>query len=143
MRKIWFGAGCFWGAEAYFSQLKGVLATKVGYGQGKTDHPSYREVCSGVTGHAEICEVTYDEAVISLSGLLGHYFRIIDPTSMNRQGADIGTQYRTGIYCSSEAEQAAIREFIDAMQPNYAKPIVVEVEICRNFFPAEEYHQQY
>lgn len=143
MNRIWLAAGCFWGAEAYFGQLNGVISTRVGYGQGDTENPSYSSVCTGVTGHAEICEVSYDKTVLPLEKLLEHFFRIIDPTTLNRQGPDRGTQYRSGIYYQDEAELLLIQNFIAAMQSHYKKPIVVEVEMLRNFYAAEEYHQKY
>ena len=143
MRKIWLAGGCFWGAEAYFQQLKGVIATTVGYGQGDTADPSYEQVCSGLTGHAEVVEIEYDETVLSLANLLEHYFRIIDPTTLDRQGPDRGTQYRTGIYYETEAERKQIADFVRGMQAKYKEPIVVEIEPMRNFYPAETYHQDY
>lgn len=143
MRKIWLAGGCFWGVEAYYQQLKGVVSTTVGYGQGSTVAPSYEEVCSGQTGHAEICEVTYDETLLPLVKLLEHYFRIIDPTALNYQGHDHGTQYRTGVYFTDPADQPVIAGFIGKQQPYYSRPIVVEIEELRNFYPAEEYHQDY
>lgn len=143
MRKIWLAGGCFWGVEAYFKQLKGVTQTKVGYGQGETDCPSYAAVCSGETGHTEICEVAYAEDLLPLPAILEHYFRIVDPTALNRQGPDRGTQYRSGIYYSDPAERPVIEQFIAAQQQRYLNPIVVEVEPLRNFHPAEEYHQDY
>lgn len=143
MRKIWLAGGCFWGIEAYFQQINGVVETTVGYAQGVTINPTYEQVCSGVTGHAEICEVNYDEAILPLTKVLELFFRIIDPTSINRQGNDIGTQYRSGIYSKDESELSIIRDFIYKNQKKFAKPIVVEVERLRAFFPAEEYHQDY
>ena len=143
MKKIWLAGGCFWGVEAYFQQLKGVLDTTVGYGQGLTDNPTYKEVCSGETGHTEICEVTYDETILPLTKVLEHLFRIIDPTTLNRQGPDRGTQYRTGIYYIDSSDLPVINEFIRGIQSNYDKPIVVEVEPMKNFSPAENYHQDY
>jgi peptide-methionine (S)-S-oxide reductase len=143
MSKIWLAGGCFWGAEAYFQQLKGVLDTTVGYGQGETPNPTYQDVCSGTTGYAEIVEVHYDETVLSLQKILEHFFRIIDPTTLNRQGPDRGTQYRTGIYYADAADRPLILGFIRSMQAKYADPIVVEVEPFRNFYPAEAYHQDY
>lgn len=143
MKKIWLAGGCFWGVEAYYQQLKGVISTTVGYGQGKTEAPSYEAVCSGQTGHAEICEVVYDENVLPLVKLLEHYFRIIDPTTLNYQGHDQGTQYRTGVYFTDPADQPVIAGFLDSQQLHYNRPIVVEVEELRNFYPAEEYHQAY
>ena len=143
MKRIWFAGGCFWGVEAYFRQLKGVLNTTVGYGQGSTDRPTYEQVCTGITGHAEVCEITYDEKIIDLQELLEHFFRIIDPTTLNRQGPDEGTQYRTGVYYELEADQKVISSFIDKMKAKYTGPIVVEIEPVGNFFSAEEYHQNY
>ena len=143
MKKLWLAGGCFWGVEAYFQQLKGVLGTRVGYGQGDMDKPTYEQVCSGRSGHTEICEIHYDEAVLPIRKVLEHYFRIIDPTSLNRQGPDRGTQYRSGVYYQDETERPLILEFINSMQSRYEEPIVVEVEPLKAFYPAEEYHQGY
>jgi len=143
MKKIWLAGGCFWGVEAYFQQLKGVLDTRVGYGQGETDDPTYQQVCSGTTGYTEVCELTYDEVIIPLDKVLEHFFRIINPTTLNRQGADRGSQYRTGVYYADEAEREVIVHFIENMQAYYNDEIVVEVEPVMNFHLAEEYHQQY
>lgn len=143
MRKIWLAGGCFWGVEAYFLQLKGVLDTQVGYGQGITDQPTYLQVSSGATGHTEVCEVTYDEKLLPLRKLLEHFFRIIDPTTLNRQGPDQGTQYRSGVYYATDYEKEVIVNFINEMQLHYPVPILVEVEAVKSFFPAEDYHQKY
>lgn len=143
MRKIWLAGGCFWGVEAYFQQLKGVLGTAVGYGQGDMENPTYKQVCSGATGHTEICELTYDEEVLSLRKILEHYFRIVNPTTLDRQGPDRGSQYRTGVYYADQAEKTSIEAFLHEMQSHYADPIVVEVEPVGHFWPAEEYHQKY
>ncbi|WP_378954017.1 peptide-methionine (S)-S-oxide reductase MsrA [Pelosinus sp. sgz500959] len=143
MRKIWLAGGCFWGVEAYFQQLKGVIETKVGYGQGNIENPTYQQVCSGTTGYTEVCEVTYDDEMISLGKVLEHFFRIIDPTTLNRQGPDHGTQYRTGIYYTDEGESDTIFHFVKEMQKNYTEDIVVEIEPVMNFYLAEEYHQKY
>ncbi|MGI6092290.1 MAG: peptide-methionine (S)-S-oxide reductase MsrA [Veillonellaceae bacterium] len=143
MKKIWLAGGCFWGVEAYFQQLKGVLDTTVGYGQGFTKNPTYEEVCSGQTGHTEICEIIYDETILPLPKVLEHFFRIIDPTTLNRQGPDRGTQYRTGIYYNDSGDLPVIKEFVQKMQTGYDKPIVVEVEPIKNFSAAENYHQDY
>ncbi|SMD05218.1 peptide-methionine (S)-S-oxide reductase MsrA [Sporomusa malonica] len=143
MKQIWLAGGCFWGVEAYFCQLKGVLATRVGYGQGVTDQPTYKQVCTGMTGYTEVCKVTYDEKVLPLMQILEHFFRIIDPTTLNRQGPDRGTQYRTGLYYTTDEEKAVIVDFIEKMQSRYNDPIVVEVEPVGRFFPAEDYHQKY
>jgi peptide-methionine (S)-S-oxide reductase len=143
MKKIWLAGGCFWGVEAYFQQLEGVLDTKVGYGQGGTATPTYQQVCSGITGHTEVLELAYDESILPLHKVLEHFFRIIDPTTLNRQGPDRGTQYRTGVYYTDESEKAAVVEFMKEMQTHYKDPIVVEVEPFSCFYPAEEYHQRY
>ena len=143
MKKIWLAGGCFWGVEAYFRQIKGVLKTQVGYGQGTTTEPTYQQVCSGVTGHAEVCEVSYDAKVLPLTKVLEHLFRIIDPTMLNQQGADRGTQYRTGIYYSAEADKSIIADFMKQMGEKYVDALVVEVEPVTNFYLAEEYHQAY
>lgn len=143
MRKIWLAGGCFWGVEGYFQQLKGVLDTTVGYGQGRTADPTYKEVCSGLTGHTEICEVAYDETVLPLTRVLEHFFRIIDPTTLNRQGADRGTQYRSGIYYTEEEDQAIILQALQKVGQEYTLPLVVEVQRLSSFYPAEDYHQDY
>jgi methionine-S-sulfoxide reductase len=143
MRKIWLAGGCFWGVEAYFQQLKGVVNTMVGYGQGIAENPTYQQVCSGATGHTEICEVTYAETSLSLTKILEHFFRIIDPTTLNQQGPDRGSQYRSGIYSNDEADLLIIHDYIQRLQQNVAKPIVVEAELLQTFYPAEEYHQNY
>ena len=143
MKKILLAGGCFWGVEAYFQQLKGVLDTKVGYAQGDADLPPYHQVCTGETGHAEVCEVTYDEKVLSLENILEHYFRIINPVTLNRQGPDRGTQYRTGVYYYDEQDKDAIIPFIRKKQENFIEPIVVEIEPVKKFHLAEEEHQEY
>lgn len=143
MKTIWLAGGCFWGVEAYFQQLDGVVETTVGYGQGSTERPTYRDVCAGDTGHAEICEVRYDEQKISLQQLLDHFFRIVDPTAVNRQGGDVGPQYRSGIYYCEEADQLKIMVFLAAQQPKYELPLAIEVERKRSFYPAEQEHQRY
>lgn len=143
IKKIWLAGGCFWGMEAYFMQLKGVVNTTVGYGQGTTEHPSYQQVCTGTTGYAEVCEITYDEEILPLQKILEHFFRVIDPTALNRQGPDQGTQYRSGVYYSTQEDKKLIHQFIEEMQPRHSTPIVVEVEPVGRFFPAEDYHQKY
>lgn len=142
MNTIWMGGGCFWGVQAYFQQIEGVMKTRVGYGQGAKKDPTYQEVCTGQTGHTEITEITYDPRRITLAQLLEHLFRIINPTSLNKQGNDCGSQYRTGVYYEGE-EEPTIRSFLAAQQPSYAQPLVVECEALTSFYPAEEYHQDY
>lgn len=143
MRIIWLAGGCFWGVEAFFKQVKGVLDTTVGYGQGTQPNPTYEQVCTGETGHTEICEVIYDENALSLPKILELFFRIIDPTELNRQGNDRGTQYRTGVYYKDEFDFSIIHKFLEGIRGEFVKPIVVEVEPLRTFYSAEEYHQDY
>lgn len=141
MKKIIFAGGCFWGVEAYFKQLKGVVATKVGYIDGNKAHPTYEEVCDNVATHAEAVEIFYQG--ITLEELLDHYFRIIDPTAVDRQGPDVGKQYRTGIYFSKLADLDLIINYIKNEQKKYDEPIAVEVKPESMFYLAEEYHQEY
>lgn len=143
MREIALAGGCFWGVDEFFSRKEGVLTTKSGYSNGHKLNPTYEEVCTGTTGHAETVYITYDENLINLETILLKFFKVIDPTSMNKQGNDVGTQYRTGIYFIHPEDEAKALEFIAKMQPKYTKPIVVEVEALSNFFDAEEYHQDY
>ncbi|WP_235070944.1 peptide-methionine (S)-S-oxide reductase MsrA [Turicibacter sp. TJ11] len=143
MKQIVLAGGCFWGVEAYFKRIKGIIQTKVGYTDGTTINPSYQEVCTGRTYHVEACELIYDEQVISLEKILKHLFSIIDPTILNRQGNDVGTQYRTGIYYEDESDAQVIRDFIQKEQANYEQMIVVEVKKQTTFYDAEEFHQDY
>ena len=143
MRSIVLAGGCFWGVEAYFKRVKGVLATRVGYAQGTKDNPSYKEVCEGNTGHAEVCDVILDEEIISLEKILEHFFRIIDPTTLNRQGGDEGTQYRTGIYCNIKEDIPEIEKIIQEEQKKYKDKIVTEIDALDMFYDAEDYHQEY
>jgi peptide-methionine (S)-S-oxide reductase len=143
MREIALAGGCFWGVDEFFSRKEGILTTKSGYSNGHKLNPTYEEVCTGTTGHAETVYITYDENLINLETILLKFFKVIDPTSLNKQGNDVGTQYRTGIYFIHPEDEAKALEFIAKMQPKYTKPIVVEVEALSNFFDAEEYHQDY
>jgi len=143
MNKIVLGGGCFWGMEAYFKRLNGILKTEVGYANGQTLEPTYKEVCTNTTGHAEVLYLEYDPAVISLEVILSHLWKVIDPTLLNRQGGDIGSQYRTGIYYLDEADVPVIHASKDNEQLKYEKPIVTEVEPLKYYYPAEEYHQDY
>lgn len=143
MKNIIFAGGCFWGVEAYFKLIDGVISTEVGYANGFKDHPTYEEVCQHATGHAEACSVTYDPKSVDLNGLLKAFWRIVDPTVLNRQGHDIGDQYRTGIYFEDPAEYALIQESILQEQKKYKNPIVTQVEPLIRFWPAETYHQNY
>ncbi|HHW98210.1 MAG TPA: peptide-methionine (S)-S-oxide reductase MsrA [Firmicutes bacterium] len=143
MKTICFAGGCFWGVEEFFSRIKGVVATKVGYANGHKENPTYEEVCRNNTGHAEACLVEYDPEQISLANLLYRFWSIIDPTLVDQQGPDIGNQYRTGIYYLDEADLPTIIESRDQEQKRYDKPIVTEIEPLRCFWDAEEYHQKY
>ncbi|MCH3963331.1 MAG: peptide-methionine (S)-S-oxide reductase MsrA [Clostridium sp.] len=143
MKSIVFAGGCFWGVQAYFDSKKGVLNTKVGYANGNGKKPGYEEVCSGNTGFVEACFLEYDSRIIELEKLLEVYWRIIDPTLLDRQGNDIGNQYRTGIYYIDKSDVNIIEKFIKTQQKNYSKKIVTEVLPLENFYDAEEYHQKY
>ena len=140
---IYLAGGCFWGVEAYFQRIPGVLSTKCGYANGKTENPSYKEVCQKDTGHAETVEIYYDEEKLPLKNLLRYYLRIIDPTSLNKQGNDQGTQYRTGIYYVEEKDREIIEAVLKKEQEKYQSAIVVEVLPLKRFDSAEEYHQDY
>lgn len=143
MKEIALAGGCFWGVDEYFSRKKGVISTKAGYANGIKENPTYNEVCTGRTGHAETVLVKYDEAVITLTEILEKFFKVIDPTILNRQGNDRGTQYRTGIYYLDEADIPQIEEFIESKRSEYSAPIVTEILPLKNFYDAEEYHQDY
>ena len=143
MKEIVLAGGCFWGVEEYMSRIKGIVETKVGYANGIKENPSYKEVCSGTTGHAEACHIKYDESIISLEELLNKFWSIIDPTVLNKQGNDRGTQYRTGIFYLNEKDLNIITESKSREQKNYKKAIVTEIEPLKYFYEAEEYHQKY
>ena len=137
--------GCFWCLEAVFEQLKGVQKVVSGYAGGSQANPTYREVCTGSTGHAEVVQVTFDPAQISYRDLLGVFFSIHDPTTLNRQGADVGTQYRSAIFYHDAEQKAEAEAFIRelASQKLWQNPIVTEVAAYTKFYPAEDYHQEY
>lgn len=141
MKTVYFAGGCFWGVQKYFDQFGGVESTAVGYANGNTENPSYEQLKD--TGHAETVKITYDENKISLSELLERYFRIIDPLSVNKQGNDIGTQYRTGIYFDDPAMLPEIDAFVKKVARKIGNPLAVEVRPLKAFYPAEEYHQKY
>ncbi len=142
-KTIYIAAGCFWGAEKYFSLIRGVLSTKVGYANGTTANPTYEEVCHNNTGHAETVEIQYDESILSLDKLLRLYYEVIDPTSVNRQGGDHGIQYRTGIYYIDETDLEIIKPSLEELAKKYDKPIAIEVKPLLHFYDAEQYHQKY
>ena len=140
---IYLAGGCFWGVEAYMSRLKGVNNTEVGYANGNDLSPTYEKVYTGKTGHAETVKATYNPRIIPLEDILEEFFKIIDPYTLNRQGADIGTQYRTGIYWQEESQKSTVINFLRQKQKQSTKRIVVEAHEIYNFYTAEEYHQKY
>ena len=142
-QKATFGAGCFWGVEAAFRRLDGVTATAVGYAGGRTDNPTYGDVCSHRTGHAEVVEVTYDPDRIPYEQLLAVFWAEHDPTQLNRQGPDIGDQYRSVIFVHDEAQRRAAEASRDAVQARISRPVVTQIEDAPTFWPAEDYHQRY
>lgn len=143
MKDIYLAGGCFWGTEKYFSVIKGVSNTETGYANGNTKNPTYEQVCHENTGHAETIKVTYDADVISLDFLLNMFYEVIDPLSKNRQGNDVGTQYRSGIYYTDKEDLSVITQSINRLQKKYKQPIAIEVMPLLNYFPAEQYHQDY
>ena len=143
MKEIYFAGGCFWGTEHFFSKVPGVIATVAGYADSRVPSPSYREVCSGDTGAAETVKVAYDPHIVSLPFLIELYFKTIDPTLLNRQGNDVGSQYRSGIYYTDPADRSVIDDMLRREQSAYARPIVVETGRLVNFYAAEDYHQRY
>ena len=143
MTKLYLAAGCFWGAQHFLRQLPGVISTRVGYANGRTENPTYEQVKYWHTGHAETVEVVYDETLLPTPELLDCYFLCIDPTSVNKQGPDVGEQYRTGIYYTDEALAPTIRAELDKLAARIGQPVAVECKPLEQFFPAEEYHQDY
>ena len=143
MKKIYLAGGCFWGMQKFFDQFDGVIQTTVGYANGDKENPSYEEVCNN-SGHAETLEIIYDNNKINLKKLLeSYFFMVIDPTSKNKQGGDIGIQYRTGIYYEENEPPEEINEIMEIERCKYDKPLAVEVKKLKNFYPAEKYHQKY
>ena len=140
---IYLAGGCFWGIEAFVSRLKGVNQTEVGYANGRDLAPTYEKVCTGKTGHAETVKVTYNPEIISLDEILENFYKIIDPYSKNRQGGDIGTQYRTGIYWQEEFQKDIVIDFLKQKQRKSTRPIAIEAYPISSFYPAEMYHQKY
>ena len=143
LKDIYLAGGCFWGAEHFFKQIEGVAFTEVGFANGNTLNPTYKEVYTDTTGYAETVHIRYDNEKVGLKFLLRMFFKAIDPTSLNKQGEDEGTRYRTGIYYVDPADLPAIRSVFDEVQRTLSAPVVVEVELLRNFFRAEDYHQDY
>lgn len=145
MEKATFGAGCFWGVEETFRQVQGVVSTAVGYMGGTTEHPTYEQVCSHTTGHAEVVEVTFDPAQISYDDLLRLFWDCHDPTQKNRQGPDVGTQYRSVIFVHSPEQERAARESLQREETSgrYSRLLATEIVPASTFWRAEDYHQQY
>ena len=142
-RHIYFAGGCFWGTEHFFKQIEGVTFTETGYANGNTPDPTYKEVYTDRTGYAETVHVEYDDDIISLRFLTEMFFKAIDPTSLNKQGEDIGTRYRTGIYFTCEEDIPAIMNVYNEEVERHSRKLVVEVKPLKNFYPAEDYHQDY
>ena len=140
---ITLGAGCFWCVEAVFEAIPGVLSGESGYSGGHIKNPGYREVCTGRTGHAEVVQLTYDVSKVSLEDILEVFFATHDPTTLNRQGADVGTQYRSAIYWHDPSQVEDIEQAVERAQANWPNPIVTEVKAFESFYPAEDYHQAY
>lgn len=140
---IILGAGCFWGVQHYFDQVPGVVETEAGYCGGHVANPRYEMVCAGNTGHAEVVKVMYDATVVSLETLLRHFFYIHDPTQVNRQGPDVGEQYRSAIFCADEAQLQIAEQVTKQYQEGYSEPIATEVRLADEFYPAEGYHQKF
>jgi len=141
--KALFGAGCFWGIENYFSKINGIIKTQVGYSGGITDNPTYETVCSGNSEHAEVLYLEFNNKLITYKSLLDHFWKCHDPTTLNRQGYDIGNQYRSVIYYFSENQKEAAEKSIIANQYKFKNKIVTKITKADNFYKAEEYHQQY
>jgi peptide-methionine (S)-S-oxide reductase len=141
--KATFAGGCFWGVEAEFRRIEGVTATTVGYTGGSTPNPSYKQVCTGRTGHAEAVQVEFDPSQVSYEDLLDAFWRMHDPTQLNRQGPDVGTQYRSGIFFHGPEQEAAAAASKERAQGHFRRPIATEITPASEFYPAEEYHQRY
>ncbi len=145
MKKATFGAGCFWGVEATFRKVAGVRSALVGYSGGSFENPTYEDVCSGKTGHAEVVQVEYDPPEVSYEALLEVFWNCHDPTTVNRQGPDIGTQYRSAVFFHDTDQESAAITFKEKLQSSgrYPSPIVTEITPAEAFYPAEDYHQRY
>lgn len=140
---ISLGAGCFWCIEAVLEQVEGVIDVESGYMGGDVPNPTYEQVCTGTTNHAEVVKVVFDPKVLPLENLLDWFWRAHDPTTLNRQGADIGTQYRSAVFCESNEQVEAVQRSRDAAQPSFRNPIVTQIARASTFYPAETYHQDY
>lgn len=143
MKNIILAGGCFWGVEEFFRRMDGVVDTEVCYVNGRTDNPTYEAICNGNTNYAEACKITFNENILSFEELLNRFWTIINPTSLNKQGNDVGSQYRTGIYYTDPLDLLIIKRSIEEEQKKYEKKIVTEVKPLERYFRAEEYHQKY
>lgn len=145
MSEIYFAGGCFWGTEHFFKQIKGVKLTQTGFANGSPliPHPTYEQVYTDKTGYAETVLVVFDESVVSLEFLTDMFFAAIDPLSLNKQGHDVGTRYRTGVYYTSEEQLPVLKKVFAKQQAKYSEPLAVELEPLKHFYPADEYHQDY
>jgi methionine-S-sulfoxide reductase len=142
-QKIYLAGGCFWGMQAFFKRVEGVLETAVGYANGEIENPTYQQVCSDSTGFVETLYIRYDKELVCLNILLDYFFHVIDPTSTNKQGDDEGSQYRSGIYYCEAEDLELIQNYLEDVQHTYEKPIVTEILPLKNFYLAEDYHQDY
>lgn len=138
-----FGGGCFWCVEPMYQDLKGVLSVESGYSGGQLDNPTYRDICTGMTGHAEVIQVTFDPGIVTFRDILRVFFTVHDPTTLNRQGNDTGTQYRSVIFYHSEDQKVAAQEIVREAQEAWDNPIVTEITAFERFYKAEDYHQNY
>jgi peptide-methionine (S)-S-oxide reductase len=145
METIVFGGGCFWCTEAVFTMLKGVVSVEPGYAGGQAENPTYEQICTGTTGHAEVIKIEYDPSIIDLRDLFTVFFATHDPTTLNRQGNDVGTQYRSVIFYSTPEQKAAAEKFVAELSASSTEggPIVTEVSPLEKFYPAEDYHKDY
>lgn len=143
MEQAIFAAGCFWGVQYYFDQLPGVVSTTVGYTGGRTEEPTYEEVCMQTTGHAEAVHIEFDTSKVSFEKLTRHFFRLHDPTQLNRQGPDIGDQYRSAIFVLTDVQRKQAQDVVESLQSDFKDPIVTVIEKAGPFYRAEDYHQKY
>lgn len=143
MDQACFAAGCFWGVQYYLDQIPGVTETTVGYTGGTLENPTYEDVCYRSTGHAEAVLVQFNAHEVSFETLCKHFFRLHDPTQLNRQGPDVGDQYRSAVFYVNEEQKEVVEAVIEQLQPEFTEPIVTQVEPLREFYPGEEYHQKY
>lgn len=142
-KEIYLAGGCFWGVEGYFARISGVQSAVSGYANGQTDNPSYEDVVYRNTEHAEAVRVIYNPELVSLDEILLHFFRVINPTTLNQQGNDVGSQYRSGVYFTDAADEVVIADALVQLQQQHSKPVVVENLPLKHFYDAEEHHQEY